>query len=280
MWLGISLFHIPSSSQSRPFDPQYYEDEEEEDDNILDEEGRARLRLRMENTMRWRFATDPETGEEIKESNSRIIKYNDGSMVMQVGSELFDITSMPLTDHNHLFIRQGTGLQGQAVFQQKLSFRPISTNSLTHKKVMTKLQQRAQLTTSQVKIMHNVGDNPELAGYKNYKAQEQKLKQHLKNQANKKRSQARKGRPSESSTKMTADYMKSNSRRRNVSDIYSDDETSSSEEEAAAKSKSKSKKGNLSSSEEEEEEAMSIDDSEDSVPKSKSKRVLDSDSDD
>lgn len=46
-----------------------------------------------------------------------------GSMSLHLGTEIFDIFSMPMQDHNHLYIRQGTGLQGQAMFRNKLSFR-------------------------------------------------------------------------------------------------------------------------------------------------------------
>lgn len=46
-----------------------------------------------------------------------------GSMSLHLGTEIFDVFSMPMQDHNHLYIRQGTGLQGQAMFQNKLSFR-------------------------------------------------------------------------------------------------------------------------------------------------------------
>lgn len=46
------------------------------------------------------------------------------SMSLHLGNEVFDVYKAPLQgDHNHLFIRQGTGLQGQAVFKTKLTFR-------------------------------------------------------------------------------------------------------------------------------------------------------------
>ena len=48
-----------------------------------------------------------------------------GSMSLHLGTEIFDMFSMPMQDHNHLYIRQGTGLQGQAMFKSKLSFRLI-----------------------------------------------------------------------------------------------------------------------------------------------------------
>lgn len=63
-------------------------------------------------------------------------------------------------DHNHLFIRQGTGLQGQAVFRTKLSFRPHSTESFTHRKMTLSLADRSQ-KTSGIKILSQVGEDPD-----------------------------------------------------------------------------------------------------------------------
>nr|4M6T_A Chain A, RNA polymerase II-associated factor 1 homolog, Linker, RNA polymerase-associated protein LEO1 [Homo sapiens] len=77
------------SVEPRPFDPQYYEDEFE-DEEMLDEEGRTRLKLKVENTIRWRIRRDEE-GNEIKESNARIVKWSDGSMSLHLGNEVFDV---------------------------------------------------------------------------------------------------------------------------------------------------------------------------------------------
>ncbi|KTF91639.1 hypothetical protein cypCar_00019727 [Cyprinus carpio] len=78
--LGSELYFVklPNflSVEPRPFDPQYYEDEFE-DEEMLDEEGRTRLKLKVENTIRWRTRRDEE-GSEIKESNARIVKWSDG----------------------------------------------------------------------------------------------------------------------------------------------------------------------------------------------------------
>ena len=40
--------------ETRPFDPNSYEDEIDEDE-VMDEEGRARLKLKVENTIRSVF---------------------------------------------------------------------------------------------------------------------------------------------------------------------------------------------------------------------------------
>jgi len=46
------------------------------------------------------------------------------SLSLYLGNEIFDVHAMQLQgDYNHLFVRQGTGLQGQSIFKTKLTFR-------------------------------------------------------------------------------------------------------------------------------------------------------------
>lgn len=136
--------------------------------------------MKVENTIRWREVPDKE-GNILKESNARLVKWSDGSYSLHLGSEIFDVYKQPLQvlklmkyyvyclfnlnclfqgDHNHLFIRQGTGLQGQAVFRTKLSFRPHSTESFTHRKMTLSLADRSQ-KTSGIKILSQVGIDPD-----------------------------------------------------------------------------------------------------------------------
>lgn len=87
---------------------------------------------------------------------------------MHLGNEVFDVTKQPLQgDFNHLFIRQGTGLQGQAVFRTKMSFRPHSTDSFTHQKMTRSMADR---TTKQsgIKVISQVSLSS-LKGQKNSK---------------------------------------------------------------------------------------------------------------
>ncbi|XP_007194944.1 RNA polymerase-associated protein LEO1-like isoform X1 [Balaenoptera acutorostrata] len=123
--LGNELYFVKLpkflSIEPKPFHPQYYEDEFE-DEEVLDEEDRTRLKLKIENTIRWRIRRDKE-GNEIKESNARIVKWSDGSLSLHLGNEVFDVYKAPMQgNHNHLFIREDTGLQGQAIFKSKLTF--------------------------------------------------------------------------------------------------------------------------------------------------------------
>ena len=72
------------SIDTRPFDPNYYE-YEGDDEEIMDEEGRKRLKLKVENTIRWR-RSKTEDGEEVRESNARLVKWKNGAMSLYLGT--------------------------------------------------------------------------------------------------------------------------------------------------------------------------------------------------
>ncbi len=173
------------SIECRPFDQETYEDEIEDEDT-LDEEGRARLKLKVENTIRWRIGFDDE-GKAIKESNARMVKWSDGSMSLHLGNEIFDVHKQPLQgDFNHLFIRQGTGLQGQAVFRTKLSFRPHSTESFTHQKMTRSMADRTNKAAG-IKVISQVGRDPEANRYKRVKEEEERLRADVRRDSKMKR---------------------------------------------------------------------------------------------
>ena len=109
----IHFVKLPNflSVESRPFDGETYEDEMDDEATQQDEEGRTRLKLKVENTIRWRQGFDKE-GHPVKESNARIVKWSDGSYSLHLGNEIFDVHKQPLqSDFNHLFIRQVRGCQ-------------------------------------------------------------------------------------------------------------------------------------------------------------------------
>jgi RNA polymerase-associated protein LEO1 len=162
--LGSELYFVklPNflSVEPRPFDSALYEDEIDEDE-MMDEEGRTRLKLKVENTIRWRVAKD-ENGDDIKESNARVVRWSDGSLSLLLGNEVFDIHKQQLlnSDHSHLFVRQGTGLQAQAVFRTKLTFRPHSTDSITHRKMTLSMADKFN-KTQKIRVLPVIGKDPE-----------------------------------------------------------------------------------------------------------------------
>lgn len=187
--LGSELYFakLPNflSIETRPFDADLYEDEGEEDD-ILDEEGRARLKLKVENTIRWRNSTD-ENGNVVRESNTRIVRWSDGSMSLHLGSEIFDVYKQPLQgEHSHLFVRQGTGLQGQAVFKTKINFRPHSTDSQTHRKMTLSIADRFS-KAQKIRVLSVVGKDPESERFEKIKKEEESLRAAVRKESHQKR---------------------------------------------------------------------------------------------
>ena len=68
-------------------------------------------------------------------------------MSLHLGQEIFDVYKNTIAgDFNHLFVRQGTGLQGQSVFKTKLTFRPHSIDSVTHRKMTMSLADKCSKT--------------------------------------------------------------------------------------------------------------------------------------
>jgi len=61
-----------------------------------------RVKLKVENTIRWREVFDKD-GNVLKESNTRVIKWSDGSMSLHLGSEIFDVYKQPLVVNNFNF---------------------------------------------------------------------------------------------------------------------------------------------------------------------------------
>ncbi|XP_026955586.1 RNA polymerase-associated protein LEO1-like isoform X1 [Sagmatias obliquidens] len=176
--LGNELYFVKLpkflSIEPKPFDPQYYEDEFE-DEEVLDEEDRTRLKLKIENTIRWRIRRDKE-GNEIKESNARIVKWSDGSLSLHLGNEVFDVDKAPMQgNHNQLFIREDTGLQGQAIFKSKLTFRPHATDCATLRKMTLLLANRCS-RTQKIRILPMAGRDPECQRTEMVQKEEERLR--------------------------------------------------------------------------------------------------------
>lgn len=233
------------SVEPRPFDTETYEDDLLEKSETVDEEGQARVRLKVENTIRWRYEKDNE-GNLVKQSNAKIVKWSDGSLSMYLGNEIFDVYKTFMQgDHNHLFVRQGNVLHGQTIFKTKLTFRPHSTDSMTHRKMTMSLVDRGS-KLKKVKILTEIKKNPEQNRIEMIKKEEEKLKA-----ASRRQQQQRRIREKSHSKGLSANYLED---KYNNSD---DDDTGislSAIKNNFSKNKYKSRKEVYSSSDESENE--------------------------
>jgi len=125
----------------------------------------AQIRLLDLNVLRWRYGRDAR-GEETRESNARFVRWSDGSLQLQIGSEVLDVASQDVArDQSHLFVRHpGAGIvQAQAHLERKLVFRPSSLQSKSHKLLTAAIDKRHQKTVKLKKVLTSVDPDAEKA---------------------------------------------------------------------------------------------------------------------
>ncbi|KAK7445409.1 Paf1 complex component [Stygiomarasmius scandens] len=99
---------------SKPFHPDTYvgpehdEDETSHSENVREKS--MTIKLKVENTVRWRWTKD-----ETRQSNGRIIRWSDGSLSLRLGKEFFDITQS--IDTSATVARQTLGARSQSQSQ-------------------------------------------------------------------------------------------------------------------------------------------------------------------
>lgn len=159
----------------------------------------------------------------MKQSNAKIVKWSDGSLSLYLGNEIFDVYKTSIQgNHNHLFVRQGNVLQGQTVFKTKLTFRPHSIDSMTHRKMTMSLVESGS-RTKKVKILNELTKNPENKRLELLKQEEEKLKA-----ASRRQNQQRRMREKSHQKGLSAKYLE---------DRYSDDDNAISLSEIKSKFK-------------------------------------------
>ncbi|KAJ3732028.1 Leo1-like protein-domain-containing protein [Lentinula guzmanii] len=133
---------------SKPFHPDTYIGPEQEDDDAVQQAETLReksmsIKLKVENTIRWRWVKDEYDGDR-RQSNSRIIRWSDGTMSLRLGKELFDINKD--IDTSGAIPRQLGGSQSQSQSQQPPST-PAKSHGLTYLVAQHKRSQVLQSET-------------------------------------------------------------------------------------------------------------------------------------
>ncbi|RDB23861.1 RNA polymerase-associated protein LEO1 [Hypsizygus marmoreus] len=157
---------------SKPFHPDTYIGPEHEDEDSHPAESirekSMTIKLRVENTVRWRWIKD-ENGLDRRQSNSRVIRWSDGTLSLRLGKELFDInqsrdtsagvprqfigsqSSQPAVEA--LVNKQGLTylvaqhkrsqvLQSEAVITGYMTLRPTGMQSETHRMLVRAVGQK------------------------------------------------------------------------------------------------------------------------------------------
>lgn len=137
----LSLVKLPNILRIEPrmFDAEHFEGEEV-DAAEVDEGDESSARRRTKNVIRWR--ENKESGA--KESNTRLVRWSDGSMTLHVGNEVLAATAASLKDGTaQIFARhKGSTLECHGVVDEKLGFQPASIHSTTHKELTEHIARR------------------------------------------------------------------------------------------------------------------------------------------
>ena len=115
-------------------------------------------KLLNENTIRWRYSNSGDD-EIIKQSNAHFVQWDDGSVSLKIGTELFDFKELPLFDtflvktHDSHEI-----LQHDSIINKSVNLLPASTFTSTHRK----LTQAVKNIQKKDKILNTITDDDPL----------------------------------------------------------------------------------------------------------------------
>ncbi|KAL2493042.1 Protein LEO1-like protein [Abeliophyllum distichum] len=114
----------------KPFDPSTYVAQ----DFFTTDKSGSRRRIPPKNIIRWRNVKNPD-GTTSVESNSRFVRWSDGSLQLLIGKESFDVSEQDIHDiQTHVFsIHEKEILQCEGIIRKKMHFMPSSLTSDPHR---------------------------------------------------------------------------------------------------------------------------------------------------
>eukprot|EP00037_Helgoeca_nana_P004471 m.45990 g.45990 ORF g.45990 m.45990 type:complete len:466 (+) comp15318_c0_seq2:289-1686(+) len=143
----VALLKMPNflSIEPVPFHPETYEEVRADDvTGKLDELGRNRVKLSVDNTLRWRYSADDQgnyivgdDGEYAKESNAKLVKWSDGSETLVLGESHIGVVRKDIsTEVNCLLLQHDEqNLEALGLMNSKVSLKPMSANSKFHQRL-------------------------------------------------------------------------------------------------------------------------------------------------
>ncbi|KAJ7089673.1 RNA polymerase II-associated protein [Mycena belliarum] len=150
---------------SKPFHHETYTGPEQEEDEAQQaetlREKSMSIKLKVENTVRWRWTKDAED-RDLRQSNSRIIRWSDGTSSLRLGKELFDINQSIDTSGGKSFgasqptssaksqgltyivaqHKRSQVLQSEALVTGYMTLRPTGMQSETHRMLVRAVGQK------------------------------------------------------------------------------------------------------------------------------------------
>ncbi|EDQ90856.1 uncharacterized protein MONBRDRAFT_6772 [Monosiga brevicollis MX1] len=107
----------------------------------VDASGRIRVKLGDEHTLRWRQI---EMGGQLyNESNARFVQWDDGSVSLVLGDQIYDCTRTALTDNNmQLYEIDRRGVMARHVFRERVGFKPAGLRNAAHAQLAREVSKR------------------------------------------------------------------------------------------------------------------------------------------
>lgn len=181
----VIMFNLPRfiSVDPEPFSPTNFEEQLKEFIKEKEQEGEGSKdsattngikdsiqfrKLQLLNTIRWRYAKTP-SGELYKQSNAKIIEWEDGTMSLKVGNEFFEI-KFNRNEDNILAFQGGQVLIGAFNVNKSIKVLPPSTNSIAHKILASTIQNNMKLRRTRKINTIVIKVDPELKARENEKA--------------------------------------------------------------------------------------------------------------
>ncbi|KAI8589162.1 Leo1-like protein-domain-containing protein [Geranomyces variabilis] len=182
-WMGVD---------HRPFDEDHWDASDE-----IPADPTIGAHITLENTIRWRTVRDL-NGQERRESNTRFVKWSDGSTSLILGGEVFDATYTLAAQHQYIVaqVPEAGIFQTQNATPRNMTFKPQSSRtSAVHRKIKAH-QATLQNTAFQTKLIVTMND-PE-------KQREKIEKAELENMRARRRMDAKRRNKSSGSRKLNA----------------------------------------------------------------------------
>eukprot|EP01132_Coremiostelium_polycephalum_P008254 gene8254-10142_t len=138
--------------QPKPFDPLTFE----EDEDTFEEVG-GKQRSNVESVIRWRWGLD-DNGRPIKESNTRLVKWSDGSCHLFIGSEVLEVREQELGgDHFYVYSSQDSFIECEGKIDSRMNIRPTDIRSKVHQRLSESIAGRTK-KVSKIKSIQTTMD--------------------------------------------------------------------------------------------------------------------------
>jgi len=155
--------------QPKPFDRDMFEADEG-----LDNPETSKSKFNIESVIRWRWTLD-DNGRPTKESNTRLVRWSDGSAHLFIGSEVLEIKEQDLnSDQFYVYSQQDKFIECERKINSKLSIIPTNIRSKVHQRLSESVSKYSS-KGSKIKSIHTHLD-PEKEKEKREKLEAEKLR--------------------------------------------------------------------------------------------------------